>query len=264
MSQDERIAAIEAENCQLHQQLEVALAQNRLLLERVQELEARLAKDSHNSSKPPSSDGLRRKTKSLRKPSGKKPGGQLGPRGETLHLVAVPDVVSEHRPAICVHCQTPLEGGEPVVLRERRQVQVQEVPPVRRHLTEHQRLHLRCPSCAQVSAGTFPAAAASRTQYGARLRALVVYLVQAQFLPLGRTQQLVRDLFGVRLARGTVVEWVRAGRPTASNRRTRRSRWRCGRRRCCPSDETGVRRGGGRVWAHVGVGRARHASPITP
>jgi Family of unknown function (DUF6444) len=91
------------------------LAQNRLLLERVQELEGRLAKDSHNSSKAPSSDGLGRKTKSLRKRSGRKPGGQLGHRDETLRLVAVPDRVVEHRPGACAHCWAPLEGGEPVV-----------------------------------------------------------------------------------------------------------------------------------------------------
>lgn len=74
MSEDERIAVVEAENDQLRHALEVAVAQNALLLERVQELEARLAKDSHNSGKPPSSDGLRRetrKTKSLRKRSGR-------------------------------------------------------------------------------------------------------------------------------------------------------------------------------------------------
>ena len=65
-------------------------------------------RDSHTSSKPPSSDGLERETKSLRKPSGKKAGGQLGHRGETLHLVAAPDEVVEHRPAVCAHCHTPL------------------------------------------------------------------------------------------------------------------------------------------------------------
>jgi hypothetical protein len=95
MSQDDRISAIEVENRQLRHALDVALAQNALLLERVQELEARLAKDSHTSGKPASSDGLARKTKSLRRRSGKKPGGQLGHRGETLRLVATPDVVEE-------------------------------------------------------------------------------------------------------------------------------------------------------------------------
>jgi transposase len=158
MTADERIAELEAENARLRADNNAVRADNvRLrvenatlreqvagLLERMQVLEGRLAKDGHNSSKPPSSDGLRRTAKSLRKPSGKKPGGQLGHEGETLRLVATPDVVVEHRPAVCAHCQTPLEG-EPVLLRERRQVS--ELPPVRLVVTEHQALHVRCPAC---------------------------------------------------------------------------------------------------------------------
>jgi transposase len=76
-----------------------------VLAERLHEVEARLAKDSHNSSKPPSSDGLVRKTKSLRRRSGKKPGGQIGHRGDTLRLVAGPDEVVEHRSLVCSGCQ---------------------------------------------------------------------------------------------------------------------------------------------------------------
>src|SRR5258708_19894893 len=93
-----RIAELEAENA--HQREQIAA-----LVARVQELEARLAKDSHNSSKPPSSDGLGRKTKSLRRKSGKKPGGQLGHRGQTLRLVATPAVAPEPPPATRPECQ---------------------------------------------------------------------------------------------------------------------------------------------------------------
>src|SRR5215467_4859708 len=99
MTADERIAELEAENAVLREQV-TALA------ERLHELQARLAKDSHTSSKPPSSGGLARKTKSLRRRSGKKPGWQIGHRGQTLRLVAVPDTVVEHRPVLCRGCQT--------------------------------------------------------------------------------------------------------------------------------------------------------------
>src|SRR5260221_4804377 len=147
MTPEDRMAQLEAENQRLREQIVALLA-------RVQNLEARLAKDSHNSSKPPSSDGLKRKTKSLRQKSGKKPGGQLGHRGETLRLVATPDEVVEHRPAHCAQCQMPLADAE-VALRERRQVY--ELPPVVRLLVrEHQALHVRCPECAHVSVGAFP------------------------------------------------------------------------------------------------------------
>src|SRR5215510_6727754 len=129
MTPEEEIAELKAENAALREQV-------RALLERMQGLEGRLAKDSQNSSKPPSSDGLKRKTKSLRTKSGKKAGGQLGHRGETMHLVATPDEVVQPRPSHCPQCQTPLSDAD-VVLRERRQVH--ELPPaVVLQITEHQ------------------------------------------------------------------------------------------------------------------------------
>ena len=63
---------------------EVIKAQN----ERIAELEARLNQNCKNSSRPPSSDGFK-KPKSLRKPSGKKPGGQHGHEGRGLKLMHI-------------------------------------------------------------------------------------------------------------------------------------------------------------------------------
>ncbi len=204
---------------------------------------------------PPSSDGLRRKTKSLRKPSGKKSGGQLGHRGQTLHLVASPDAVVVPRPVECASCGTALDDGQ-VVAQERRQVH--ELPPVRLVVTEHQGLHVRCPSCGQVSAGTFPADVPSRVQYGPHLRALAVYLVETQFVPFGRTQQLLSDLLGVRLARGTVVGWVQQAARTLAPVDAAITAALV-RAPVLHHDETGVRRGGRLAWAHVAsTGRLTH------
>src|SRR5258708_21535094 len=184
MTPDARIAQLEAENARQRDQIAALVA-------RVQELEARLAKDSHNSGQQPSSDGLRRetrKTKSLRKKSGRKPGGQIGHRGETLRLVTTPDQVVEQRPAVCGNWQAPRAADAPVVLCERRQVH--ELPALRLVVREHQALHVRCPGCRAVTAGTFPAEAPSRAQYGPRLRALVVYLVEQQLVPYCRVPSL--------------------------------------------------------------------------
>ena len=70
---------------------------------RVRELEGRLHKDSPNSSKPPSSDGLAKKPKSLRQSSGRKPGGQAGHAGTTLKRVATPEVIVQH--PLPEHCK---------------------------------------------------------------------------------------------------------------------------------------------------------------
>ena len=95
MTLEERLAELEDENAALQEQVrEVPLLREQIawLTVQVQDLQARLAKDSHNSSKPPSTDGLARKTRSLRLRSGKKSGGQIGHRGDTLRLVAILDV----------------------------------------------------------------------------------------------------------------------------------------------------------------------------
>jgi transposase len=253
MTIEDELAALAAENAILRQRLDEMLERNALLVERVRDLEARLAKDSHNSSKPPSSDGFKRqlpRTRSLRRKTGKKPGGQIGHFGETLHLVAEPDAVVEHRPMVCAACQTPLAvaGAADVVARERRQVQ--ELPAIRLHITEHQALHVRCPVCQQVTSGAFAPEAPSRAQYGPRLRALAVYLVAQQFVPYARTRDLLADLTGARLSVGTLVEWVQHGaetlKPVEDDLKAALH--------CAPvlhNDETGVRRSGRLAWAHV-------------
>jgi transposase len=241
MTPEDEVAALRAENARLREQVETLGAL-------VHELQARLAKDSHNSGKPPSSDGLARKTRSLRKKSGKKHGGQLGHRGETLHLVGAPDEVVEHRPPICSSCQTPLGEAAAVVLRERRQVQ--DLPVVRLQTTEHQALHVRCPACAHLSVGAFPADVPSRAQYGPRLRALAVYLLEQQLLPSARTRHLLADLFGAQVSLGTLVRWVGQAAQTLKPVEAQ-IKAALGRAPVLHSDETGVRQAGGLAWAHV-------------
>jgi hypothetical protein len=172
MTPTERIAELEAGMAAVRADNDVLRAQIQELVAQNQDLQARLAKDRHTSRKPPSTDPLgRKRPRSQRRRSGKTPGGQLGHRGETLHLVATPAAVVEQRPAVCRHCQTPL--GEAVVVgRERRQVQ--DLALVRLVVSEHQALRRRCPTCQAVTTGTFPPEAPSRAPYAPRLRALAV------------------------------------------------------------------------------------------
>jgi transposase len=247
MTPDEENARLTAENAALREQVTA-------LLERVRDLETRLAKDSHNSSKPPSSDGLKRqlpRTRSLRRRSGKQPGGQPGHPGETLRLVEpeAVDAVVEHRPAVCEHCHRVLDTEKTAVVRRERR-QVQDLPPVRLQTTEHQALHLRCPSCQHVTAGVFPQVTPSRAQYGPRLRALVVYLVEQQFVPYARVKELLADLCDAHLSLGTLTAWVQEG-AAALGEIEEEIKTALGQAGVLHSDETGVRRAGRLAWAHV-------------
>jgi transposase len=249
---DERISRLAAENAALRSDNATLRAQLEELVGQVQELQARLARatqDSHTSHKPPSSDPLgRKRPRSQRRKSGKKPGGQLGHRGETLHLVGIADEVVEHRPAVCAGCQTLLDETAPVVLYERRQVR--DLPPVRLVVREHRALHVRCPRCEQVSVGSFPPEASSRAQYGPRVRALGVYLLEQQLIPYARVRELFADLLAAPVSLGTLVRWVRQGAETLRpvEEAIKASLVRAA---VLHSDESGVRRAGALAWAHV-------------
>jgi transposase len=194
-------STLRAENAALREQVQALMA-------RVQELEAQLAKDSHNSSKPPSSDGLRRKPKSLREKSGKKRGAQPGHPGHRVSLVAAPDMVEIHRPSHCSVCQHELPVDAPTWVKRR---QVSELPSLRLQVREHRILHVRCPACGSTSTAQAPAGVRAPQQYGPRLRAFCAYLVQQQFVPYARVRETVADVFGAALSVGTLVNLVRHG-----------------------------------------------------
>ena len=90
------------------QQEQITLLQRELSVQQVKTLQERLAKDSHNSYLPPSSDRFSRQPKSLRKKSGKKPGGQEGHPGKTLLFSPCPDEVIVHPMDRCAQCQADL------------------------------------------------------------------------------------------------------------------------------------------------------------
>jgi transposase len=178
---------------------------------RIAALEARLDKDSHNSHKPPSSDppGKKRKhPKSLRRRSGKAQGGQVGHEGQTLRLVAKPDHIEEHAPAVCAGCGHALPSNSTVYVERR---QVVELPPLHVEVTEHRVQHRHCPHCQQTTAGEFPAAVTQPAQYGPRLRALALYLQVYQLLPFARTQELLHDLLDIVISTGTLAAWQALG-----------------------------------------------------
>jgi transposase len=211
----EEIAALQEENRTLKalvtellplrehvRQQDVLIAQ---LQQQVQALQERVDKDSHNSHLPPSSDRFVRQPKSLRKKSGKQAGGQPGHEGTTLRWQACPDEVVVHPVTSCATCQQDLLAV-PSLQVERRQVV--DVPAPRLWVQEHQAEQKQCPACQHITVASFPPEVAAPVQYGPRVGAIALYLVQQQLLPWGRACELLGDLLGVPLSEGTLARLV--------------------------------------------------------
>ena len=175
------------------------------LLARLEALESKVNKNSSNSSKPPSSDGLAKKTSSLRESSGKPPGAQAGRKGSTLKQALQPTERVDHPlPGHCDRChhELPLQDA---LVGERRQVF--DVPVAAFDVVEHRTLSVRC-QCGQLHTSAFPASVTEPVQYGPNVRALAVHLTQGQMLPYARAAELIRDVYGLAISPGTLVAWV--------------------------------------------------------
>ncbi len=241
---------LEEENQQLQAHIATLQAQLQQALARVAQLEAHLALNSHNSSKPPSSDGFVRppKKRSLRKATGKNPGAQPGHQGHNLSWNEQPDQIIEHLPQQCSGCQTDLAEVVPSAWQSH---QVLEMPAnLKLDTIEHRAGRKQCPHCHQVNQAPFPNEATHYLQYGPQLRAFAVYLSQVQLLPYERSCEVLYELFGLTLSQGSLTNMlkecydhleepeqvIRAGLVQAT---------------VAHNDETGLYVQGRRQWLHV-------------
>lgn len=247
MTRDEIQAVYEAGPAALFALFEQMQATIAALTARVQQLENQLATKSHNSSKPPSSDGLAKRTKSRREKSGKKPGGQAGHPGRTLEMVARPDHTVGHFPEVCPGCGETLIAVAATDVERR---QVFDLPPVVVAVTEHQVGTKQCPRCGCATRGEFPAWVTQPVQYGFGLLSLLVYLVVFQMLPWKRTRELIADLYGVQIGGGTLATAVERCFTGLAETATR-IREALQQAKAVGFDETGVRIDGKLHWWHT-------------
>jgi transposase len=220
-----------------------------VLQARVAELEGRLGKDSSNSSKPPSSDGLRKPARAQRRAAERterrRPGKQPGTPGAHLAQVAGPDEVIEHAPDRCSRCGADLAGAVVVGVEAR---QVFDLPPLRLCVVEHRAQRRRC-ACGATTVGGFPAHARAAACYGPRLRALVCYLCVHQHLPVDRAAQLLGDVLNMPVATGTLAAVVAEGAAGLAGF-LEAVREQLARAPVAHFDETGARVAGRLHWVH--------------
>jgi len=221
--------------------------------ERIEQLEAEVAdlrrqlgQNSTNSSRPPSSDSPFTKPapKSLRRRTGRKPGGQPGHPGSTLALVDNPNQRRRHEPGPCTGCGASLAGA-PEVGMERRQVF--DLPPMTVRVVEHQLIARRC-ACGTTT-GAAPQGVTAPVQYGPRLTAIVLYLYVGQFLSKKRTAQALAELFDTPISEGTVAAMTRRCADGLAGFLTQ-AKEQIAAAEVAGFDETGLRVAGKLHWVH--------------
>ena len=213
----------------------------------IKQLERSQKKDSHNSHLPPSSDRFVKKTKSLRRASGKKPGGQVGHEGNTLYQVSNPDEIIVHEVSVCPICQHDLKHVPAQVIERRQEL---DIPPKRVVIREHQAEQKICPHCQAVTCASFPQGITAPVQYSPAFAAIGVYLTMQQLLPYERACETIQDLIGPAMTVGTLKNMVqRCALNLEPIEEQIKEYLRKGK--VLHHDETSLRVMGKRFWGHV-------------
>lgn len=237
---------------------------NRQLERRIRELEKSLEaeppsdpspaveirRDSHNSNQSPSLDLpwiKPKRTRSLRKQSGLKVGGQIGHEGVILRQVAVPNRIVVHQADKCRDCGASLAE---VAANNFNKRQVFEIESGSLSVIEHRLAAKVCPACRSIAKGQFPFAVKAPAQYGASVFSRALYLHLYQLLPVARTQEAMRDLFGCHISQASIQ---RAARLCSDKLIRCEQRIKAAIRDSAVigADETGIRINGTNAWVHV-------------
>jgi transposase len=188
-----RIGELEAENAELRETVPQLQA-------RIVELEQRLAKDSGNSSKPPSSDAPWTKPRRRGRPKKSPRGGQKGHDGRNRSFVSASEVKKfvDHLPKRCSGCATRLKGEDANPQRW----QVAEIPPIQAVVTEHRLHRLVCPNCGRKNQTPRPAAMQSR--FGTRVHATTAWLTGRMGVSKRQVLEILSTLLGIEVSLGSV------------------------------------------------------------
>ena len=216
----ETVNSQHSEICSLNRNIDKLNRELRKLRKENGELKEKLAKyespekNSVNSSTPPSKERMKdevlRRTRSLRKPTGRKPGGQDGHQGSTLTKVVEPTAIEDVASDFCTRCGASLEDSERVLDHVTQVISLPQLTPVVREIRHYITI---CKNCGErVQPHARRKAGSNAVIYDETVKALVVYLNIVLFLPYGRIETFLREVFGLEISQGSMVNWVKAAK----------------------------------------------------
>ena len=219
----ETIDSQHADICQLNRNIDRLNADLRKRDKEIQDLKDKLAKyeapdkNSGNSSTPPSKENMKaeaiRRTKTLRKPTGRKPGGQQGHEGSTLKMTQAPDETEDIAANYCTKCGASLEGCERILDYVTQVVSIPDMKPVVKEIRHYITV---CKLCGERIQSHAPRKRGSNAVvYDATVKSLVVYLSVVMFLPYGRIDNFFREVFGLEISQGSFVNWINEAKKNA-------------------------------------------------
>ena len=201
----------------LHQKIRSLKKENEKLREQLAKYESP-DKNSGNSSTPPSKESMKaeaiRRTKTLRKPTGRKPGGQEGHEGSTLKMTQTPDETEDVSPSYCTKCGASLEDCERILDYVTQVVSIPELKPIVKEIRHYITV---CRQCGERIRSHAPRKRGSNAVvYDATVKSLAVYLSVVMFLPYGRIDSFFREVFGLEVSQGSFVNWVGEAKKNAA------------------------------------------------
>ena len=220
----ETIASQHSEICQLNRNIDALNVELRKRNKEIKRLKSKLSehetpgKDSNNSSTPPSKENMKdeviRRTKTLRKPTGRKPGGQEGHEGSTLRFCQLPDETEDVTANYCTKCGESLDDCERILDYVTQVVSIPELKPVVKEIRHYTMV---CKNCGERVQSHAPRKRGSNIViYDATVKTLAVYLNVVMFLPYGRIANFFNEVFGLRISQGSFVNWVNEARKNAA------------------------------------------------
>ena len=220
----ETIDSQHAEICNLNRNTEALRQEIRCLKKENEALREQLAKyetpekNSGNSSTPPSKESMKdeaiRRTKTLRKPTGRKPGGQKGHEGSTLKMTQTPDETEDIAANYCTKCGASLEDCERILDYVTQVVSIPDMKPIVKEIRHYITV---CKQCGERIQSHAPRKRGSNAVvYDATVKSLVVYLSVVMFLPYGRIENFFREVFGLEISQGSFVNWINEAKKNAA------------------------------------------------